>query len=86
MAGFQPRSSGYGSDRSANCATTTARLVLFSFLFFPLERIQMSLPVTNSLRNLGGFLTWKNSFKRFSSLSYKMSPMGEVTSADVIYL
>ena len=25
MAGFEPGSSGIGSDRSANCATTTAR-------------------------------------------------------------
>ena len=29
MIGFEPRSSGIGSDRSANCATTTARKVYF---------------------------------------------------------
>ena len=27
MTGFEPRTSGVGSDRSTNCATTTSRIV-----------------------------------------------------------
>ena len=27
MTGFEPRTSGVGSDRSTNCATTTAHLI-----------------------------------------------------------
>ena len=31
MVGFEPRSSGVGSDRSANCATPTAQMILLLF-------------------------------------------------------
>ena len=30
MTGFEPGSSGIGSNHSANCATTTAQLTLFT--------------------------------------------------------
>ena len=62
MAGFEPRSSDVGSDRSANCATTTPPLTnmfrkswavvvaLFAERSLPIPEVRGSNPVIGKLK------------------------------------
>ena len=51
MTGFEPRTSGIGSDRSTNWATTTVILhELLNWFLSPLFRVERWLEMLNKLR------------------------------------
>ena len=57
MAEFEPGSSGVGSDRSANCATTTATKV-YLYCSSPSLGIACSLPIMSVLQNITQFMAF----------------------------
>ena len=61
MTGFEPGSSGIGSDRSANCATTTAQSETFYFSSLKWYNTANSFPFSTFIKVHGmGILNMKS--------------------------
>ena len=77
MTGFEPGSSGFGSDRAANCATTTAHPVV-KFVFcckIPLVLIFCDTLDQNRLDHLKIYLKKKCIFFKMKRLRLKLQMM-----------